>query len=71
MFKFQWCHDLRNTLLTDRPFDVANDCLPTVVYMHVLDADKLLTSVPQASKHLSTSTLLFSLLGLGPFRCEP
>src|SRR5208282_4344836 len=33
-------------------FHIADDGLPTVVHMDVLDADKLLTAVTQASKNL-------------------
>jgi xanthine dehydrogenase molybdopterin-binding subunit B len=33
-----------------RPFHIADDCLATVVYVHMLDADKLVPAVPQAAK---------------------
>jgi hypothetical protein len=34
-------------------FHIADDGLPTIVDMDVLDADKLLTAIPQASKNLN------------------
>jgi hypothetical protein len=34
-------------------FHIANDGLPTVVHVHMLDADKLVTVVTQASKDLN------------------
>jgi hypothetical protein len=34
-------------------FHIADDRLPTIIHMDVLDADKLVTAIPQASKNLN------------------
>ncbi len=36
-----------------RPFQIADDGLPPVIHMDVLNADKLLPTTPQASKDLN------------------
>jgi hypothetical protein len=35
-----------------RLFDVPDDCLTTVIYVHMLDPDVLLTSITQAAQNL-------------------
>ena len=40
-------------MLLIRPFHVTDDGLTAVVHMDVLDSDKLLTAVTQASKELN------------------
>jgi len=33
-------------------FQIANDCLPTIIHMHMLDPNELVPSVPQSTQNL-------------------
>ncbi len=45
------CLRRHTAYLRIRPFDVANEGLPTIVYMHMLDADNLVPASAQASQN--------------------